>query len=153
MRVWLQGRWVVVVAGGVVALALTGCESCRPQTADTRGLDAADAADAATSTQASGADVNLPLTDRPPGMPEGPKQKTISMTVRAEVVIDGVWIPDQNLLGYFKDLYEKSPEKELVIKADKGLKYKEVRRIMQLVNQAGFDGAGLVTDKREKLEG
>ena len=101
----------------------------------------------------AGADVNLPLTDRPPGMPEGPKQKTISMTVRAEVVIDGVWIPDQNLLGYFKDLYEKSPEKELVIKADKGLKYKEVRRIMQLVNQAGFDGAGLVTDKREKLEG
>ena len=90
----------------------------------------------------AGADVNLPLTDRPPGMPEGPKQKTISMTVRAEVVI-----------GYFKDLYEKSPEKELVIKADKGLKYKEVRRIMQLVNQAGFDGAGLVTDKREKLEG
>ena len=101
----------------------------------------------------AGADVNLPLTDRPPGMPEGPKQKTISMTVRAEVVIDGVWIPDQNLLGYFKDLYDKSPEKELVIKADKGLKYKEVRRIMQLVNQAGFDGAGLVTDKREKLEG
>jgi len=97
----------------------------------------------------AGADVNLPLTDRPPGMPEGPKQKTISMTVRSEVVIDGVWIPDQNLLSYFKDLYEKSPEKELVIKADKGLKYKEVRRIMQIVNQAGFDGAGLVTDKRE----
>ena len=98
-------------------------------------------------------DVEVPQTDRPPGMPEGPRQKTISMTVRAGVVIDGVWIPDQNLLGYFKDLYEKSPEKELVIKADKGLKYKEVRRIMQLVNQAGFDGAGLVTDKREKLEG
>ena len=34
----------------------------------------------------AGADVNLPQTDRPPGMPEGPKQKTISMTVRAEVV-------------------------------------------------------------------
>ena len=101
----------------------------------------------------AGADVNLPQTDRPPGMPEGPKQKTISMTVRAEVVIDGVWIPDQNLLGYFKDLYEKSPEKELVIKADKGLKYKEVRRIMQTVNEAGFGGVGLVTDKRESTGG
>jgi len=101
----------------------------------------------------AGADVNLPQTDQPPGMPEGPKQKTISVTVRAEVVIDGNWIPTPNLPAYFKDLYEKSPEKELVIKADKGLKYKEVRRIMQIVNQAGFDGAGLVTDKREKPKG
>ena len=101
----------------------------------------------------AGADVNLPQTNMPPKMPEGSKQKTISMTARAEVVIDGVWIPDQNLKAYFKDLCTQSPEKRLVIKADKGLKYKEVRRIMQLVNQAGFDGAGLVTDKREKLEG
>ena len=40
-----------------------------------------------------------------------------------------------------------------MIKADKALKYKEVRRIMQTVNEAGFGGVGLVTDKREKLEG
>ena len=97
----------------------------------------------------AGADVNLPLTNQPPKMPEGAKQKTISMTARAEVVIDGVWIPDQNLASFFKDLHTQSPEKTLVIKADKSLKYKEVRRIMQTVNEAGFGGVGLVTDKRE----
>ena len=97
----------------------------------------------------AGADVTLPQTNLPPKMPEGAKQKTISMTARAEVVIDGVWIPDQNLAAYFKDLHQQSPEKTLVIKADKALKYKEVRRIMQTVNEAGFDGVGLVTDKRE----
>ena len=97
----------------------------------------------------AGADVTLPQTNLPPKMPEGAKQKTISMTSRAEVVIDGVWIPDQNLATYFKDLHQQSPEKTLVIKADKALKYKEVRRIMQTVNEAGFDGVGLVTDKRE----
>ena len=67
----------------------------------------------------AGADVNLPQTNLPPKMPEGSKQKTISMTARAEVVIDGVWIPDQNLKAYFKDLFTQSPEKTLVIKADK----------------------------------
>ena len=97
----------------------------------------------------AGADVNLPQTNLPPKMPEGAKQKTISMTARAEVVIDGVWIPDQNLASYFKDLHTQSPEKTLVIKGDKALKYKDVRKIMEIVNDAGFGGVGLVTDKRE----
>jgi biopolymer transport protein TolR len=101
----------------------------------------------------AGADVNLPMTNQPPGMPEGAKQKTISMTARAEVVIDGVWIPDQNLAAFFKELHTQSPEKVLVIKADKALKYKQVRKIMQTVNEAGFDGVGLVTDKRETAKG
>jgi len=97
----------------------------------------------------AGADLSLPQTSQPPKMPEGAKQKTISMTARAEVVVDSVWIPDQQLVAYFKTLHEQSPEKTLVIKADKSLKYKEVRRIMEIVNDAGFGGVGLVTDKRE----
>jgi biopolymer transport protein TolR len=96
-----------------------------------------------------GADLTLPQTSQPPKMPEGAKQKTISMTARAEVVIDSVWVPDQNLKSYFKDLHAQSPEKTLVIKADKSLKYKEVRRIMEIVNDAGFGGVGLVTDKKD----
>lgn len=101
----------------------------------------------------AGADVTLPQTNLPPKMPEGAKQKTISMTARAEVVIDGVWIPDQNLAAYFKDLHTQSPEKTLVIKGDKSLKYKDVRKIMEIVNDAGFGGVGLVTDKRETAGG
>jgi biopolymer transport protein ExbD len=101
----------------------------------------------------AGADVNLPQTNQPPKMPEGAKQKTISMTARAEVVIDGVWIPDQNLAAYFKDLHTQSPEKTLVIKGDKALKYKDVRKIMEIVNDAGFGGVGLVTDQKETAGG
>ena len=101
----------------------------------------------------AGADVNLPQTNQPPKMPEGAKQKTISMTARAEVVIDGVWIPDQNLAAYFKDLHTQSPEKTMVIKGDKALKYKDVRKIMEIVNDAGFGGVGLVTDKKETAGG
>ena len=101
----------------------------------------------------AGADVTLPQTNLPPKMPEGAKQKTISMTARAEVVIDGVWIPDQNLAAYFKDLHTQSPEKTLVIKGDKALKYKDVRKIMEIVNDAGFGGVGLVTDKKETAGG
>ena len=35
----------------------------------------------------------------------------------------------------------------MVIKADKRLKYKQVRKVMQHVNEAGFSRVGLVTEK------
>ena len=38
----------------------------------------------------------------------------------------------------------------MVIKADKRLKYKEVRKVMQIINEAGFSRVGLVTEKEKK---
>jgi biopolymer transport protein ExbD len=35
------------------------------------------------------------------------------------------------------------------LKADKRLKYKDVRRVMQLVNEAGYSGVGLITTRKE----
>ena len=40
-----------------------------------------------------------------------------------------------------------------MIKGDKALKYKDVRKIMEIVNDAGFGGVGLVTDKKETAGG
>jgi biopolymer transport protein ExbD len=36
----------------------------------------------------------------------------------------------------------------VVIKADRRLKYAEVRKIMKMINQAGFPGVGLETHKK-----
>ena len=71
---------------------------------------------------------------------------------RAEVVIDGVWIPDQNLAAYFKDLHTQSPEKTLVIKGDKALKYKDVRKIMEIVKEMLTSRDMMVRRLREGVE-
>jgi len=34
-----------------------------------------------------------------------------------------------------------------VVKADKRLKYKEVRKVMRLLNEAGFTRVGLITER------
>ena len=63
------------------------------------------------------------------------------------------WVPNESLLAALRDIYNQSPDKEVVIKADKRLIYKDVREIMQLVNRAGFPGAGIETHKRDAATG
>lgn len=102
-----------------------------------------------TPMMIKGADVNLPQTTKPEKMPEGAKQLTIAMTARGDVVVQGVWVPNENLKGFFKDLFTQSPDKNIVIKGDKDLKYKQVRELLRVLNEAGFSGAGLVAERRE----
>ena len=63
------------------------------------------------------------------------------------------WVPNESLLAALRDIYNQSPDKQVVIKADKRLKYKDVREVMQMVNRAGFPGAGIETHKRDAAAG
>ena len=59
-------------------------------------------------------------------------------------------MPQDQLLATFQDIQERTPDKQVVIKADRRLKYAEVRKLMKVINQAGFPGVGLETHKRER---
>jgi biopolymer transport protein ExbD len=97
-----------------------------------------------------GVDVQLPATRKPLKMPEGGKQLTIAIKANGEVFVAQSWIPNEpQLKAKLKELYDQSPEKDVVLKADKRLKYKDVRRVMQLVNEAGYSGVGLITTRKE----
>jgi biopolymer transport protein ExbD len=102
-----------------------------------------------TPMMIKGADVNLPQTPSPAKMPEGGKQLTIAMTARGDVVVQGVWVPPENLKAFFKDLHDQSPDKDVVIKGDRELKYKQVRSLMKVLNEAGFSGVGLVAERKQ----
>ena len=101
-----------------------------------------------TPMMLKGADVNLPQAAKPDKMPEGGKQVTVAMTARGDVVVQGVWVPSENLKAFFKDLHEQSPDKNVVIKADRELRYKQVRSVMKVLNEAGFSGVGLVAERK-----
>lgn len=94
-----------------------------------------------------GVDVALPETNTPEKMPEGQKQLTISIKQDGNVHINQNWVPDDRLEAALAEIYDQNPDKDVVIKGDRRLKYKQVRKLMQQVNEAGFSRVGLVTEK------
>jgi biopolymer transport protein TolR len=96
-----------------------------------------------------GVDVALPQTVLPERMPEGGKQLDVAIKQDGTVYVGAQYVPKDNLLPTLRDLYNQSPDKDVVIKADERLKYKDVREVMQLVNRAGFTGAGIETQKKD----
>jgi biopolymer transport protein ExbD len=96
----------------------------------------------------SGVDVNLPETTRPEKVQEGEKQLTVAIKADGQIFVGPNWVPPANFLATMKNIYELTPDKDVRIKADRYLKYGEVREIMKMVNEAGFTKAGLITTKK-----
>jgi len=101
----------------------------------------------------AGVDVALPETPEPAKMPEGGKQLNIAIRQDGSVYVGQQWVPKESLLSALRDIYNQTPDKEVVIKADKRLLYKDVREVMQMVNRAGFPGAGIEAHKKDAAGG
>ena len=99
----------------------------------------------------TGVDVALPATQKPEKVPESAKQLNVAIKQNGDVFIGQNWVPVDQLKAQLVEIYNVSPEKDIALKADKRLKYKEVRKVLQLINEAGFTGVGLITQKREKV--
>jgi biopolymer transport protein ExbD len=100
-----------------------------------------------------GVDVTLPETSDPAKMPENAKQLNIAIRQDGSVYVGQQWVPKESLLAALKDIYNQTPDKNVVIKADQRLQYKDVREVMQMVNRAGFPGAGIETHKKNSPNG
>jgi biopolymer transport protein TolR len=96
-----------------------------------------------------GIDVTLPETAKPDKMPENQKQLTVSIKQDGNVFVGDKWVPDENLKASLEEVHTSNPDKEVVIKADRRLKYKKVRGLMQMINEAGFSRVGVITDKEK----
>ncbi len=96
-----------------------------------------------------GVDVALPSTTKPEKMPENEKQLEVSIKADGSVFIGQNWIPEDNLPAMLEEIHSNNPDRQVVVKGDKRLKYKEVRGVMRLLNEAGFTRVGLVTEREE----
>jgi biopolymer transport protein ExbD len=97
-----------------------------------------------------GVDVSLPATANPTKMPENAKQLTMAIRQDGSIFVNQNWVPKENLKGTLAEVHTSTPDKDVIIKADRRLKYKDVRSLMQFVNEAGFSHVGLVTEKRKR---
>jgi biopolymer transport protein TolR len=96
-----------------------------------------------------GVDVALPETPGPEKIPETEKQLVVAVKMDGSIFLAQEVVPKNQVLQRFKDLKVDSPQKEIVVKGDKRLKYRDVRAVMKQLNDAGFTKVGLITMKRE----
>jgi biopolymer transport protein TolR len=94
-----------------------------------------------------GVAVALPETTNPAKMPEGENQLDVAVKADGSVFLGPRFVPSNALVAELSAVYRSSPNKSVVVKADSNLKYKQVRGVMRLINEAGFRGVGLVARK------
>ena len=93
--------------------------------------------------------VELPVTDSPDPVKEDPKQRTVSVKVDGVIYLDQVILSESALKAECERLWDAAPETEIVIRGDSRVKYKRVREVMKIINQAGFKNVGLISTKRK----
>jgi biopolymer transport protein ExbD len=97
-----------------------------------------------------GVDVQLPVTDNPDKKPENSKQTLISIKWATPPVyyLGTAPLSKQDFQRELDELYQRNPTAELVIKADQRLKYSDVKEVMRMSKDAGFQNVGLIADKK-----
>jgi|SRR5215813_663160 len=95
-----------------------------------------------------GIPVQLPETNNPDKKPESGKQKLITVAPGPILALEADRLSKDEFQRRLDELYQRSPDTELVIKADKRLKYGQVKDVMKMTKEAGFQNVGLIADKK-----
>jgi biopolymer transport protein ExbD len=99
-----------------------------------------------------GIPIQLPVTENPDKKPENAKEKliTVAWGDPPKYYIDTKWFPKADFQKELDEMYQRDPAAGLVIKADQRLKYGEVKEVMRMTKEAGFQDVGLIVDKKQK---
>ena len=94
-----------------------------------------------------GKPVLLPQTERPEKHPESKNELLISVEVDKNIFIESKWFPDKDFAAKMKELGERNAAKDVIVKADNRLTYGDVKNVMRMVKDGGFEKVGLVTER------
>jgi biopolymer transport protein TolR len=75
-------------------------------------------------------------------------QLAISMEADGTLYVDGRKVPVRKLQSVLGDIWSISPNRPVLVKGDRRLRYEQVRWLLQSVSAAGFRRAGLAQEKR-----
>jgi biopolymer transport protein ExbD len=95
-----------------------------------------------------GKPVMLPQTERPDKKPESDKELLISVQADKTIFIDTKWYPDKDFAAKIKEIGERSSNKDVLVKADQRLTYGDVKNVMRMIKDGGFERVGLITEKK-----
>jgi biopolymer transport protein TolR len=94
-----------------------------------------------------GVNVMLPITKNPDKKPDNENQLIVSVKSDSTIYIDTNWVPKTEFVSQMKEMYQRSPGKEIMIKGDQRLRYKDIKKVMDMINEAGFENVGLITER------
>ena len=97
-----------------------------------------------------GKPVLLPQTDAPDKKPESDKELLISVQADKQIFIDAKWYPDPEFAAKMREFGERAASKDVLIKADKQLTYGDVRKVMKMIKDGGFEKIGLITERKSE---
>jgi biopolymer transport protein TolR len=97
-----------------------------------------------------GKPVMLPQTERPDKKPESDKELLISVQADKTIFIDTKWYPDKEFAAKMREIGERSSNKDVLVKADQRLTYGDVKNVMRMIKDGGFERVGLITEKKNE---
>jgi biopolymer transport protein TolR len=104
-----------------------------------------------------GVEVRLPQTANPEKKPENSKQLQISVSYDTPPHIfvgqNHEWLPKSDFQQQMNDLYQRTPDKELVVRADTRLTYGDVKEVLKMIKDAGFQNVGIIAEQKERGAG
>jgi biopolymer transport protein TolR len=97
-----------------------------------------------------GVPVVLPITTNPDKKPDNPDQTIVSIKADSTIYIEQNWVPKNEFIEKMKEIKDRHPGREVLIKGDARLRYKDVKKVMDMINEAGFENVGLISEKKKE---
>ncbi|HEX5753026.1 MAG TPA: biopolymer transporter ExbD [Archangium sp.] len=99
----------------------------------------------------AGAAVDLPAVTNPDkGEENSLTPTTVSLTAQGALFVDKKEVPKAQFAEQLRAVHEKDPEARVVLKADRGVRYAEVRGVFKTLQDIGFPGISLQVIDRKK---
>ncbi|HXV63114.1 MAG TPA: biopolymer transporter ExbD [Vicinamibacteria bacterium] len=95
-----------------------------------------------------GVDVKLPQAEYPTDHPDNESAVTVAVRLDNTVYVNMVPIAESELPTKLSEEFEGKSERILFLKADEGLQYGDVLRVMDLCRDGGADEIGLITEQK-----
>jgi biopolymer transport protein ExbD len=93
-----------------------------------------------------GVDVKLPEAEFPTDHPDNEDSVTVAMRLDRTIYLNMVPVPEVELVAKVRELYENRADKTIFLKADEGLEYGDVLKLMELCRNGGVEEVGMITE-------
>jgi biopolymer transport protein ExbD len=95
-----------------------------------------------------GVDVRLPEAGNTIDKPESQEQTVLAVTADRRYYVNGLQVPEAQLLERLQTALEEKREKVVLIKADTDAPYGSVMNVMDRLREAQIEDIGLITEKK-----
>jgi biopolymer transport protein TolR len=95
-----------------------------------------------------GVDVRLPEAGNTSDKPETQNQTVLAVTADKRFYVNGIQVPESDLLTRIQGALEEKKEKIVLIKGDTEAPYSSIMTVMDRLREAQIENIGLITEKK-----